>query len=306
MADAALWLGYAGKNAVWKGAWLVSGREQLYASTFWGIRRPQFPLTPGHFVIRLTDPSLAFDLESATDLLHCYRHVRLAMAALKGATAAQLYISRNWSPVGDAMGEPVAETSTPTLHVFISWPGSPAASAALRLPAHLRQPVADCAALDESLRQWNTGAKPSGPATPGTPQTGPARPEASRGSSPWQSQAFVVEPAPAKAAELFRVGHWTAVPREPVASLDVIDPTALLELAAGVEQLAWHSSPRHAGMTVWASDVWGEHTAIDIFGRQHGQGIEQVATFAAAGGLELPTRQRRHANFNAPSPTVEK
>ncbi len=39
----------------------MSGREQLYASTFWGIRRPQFPLTPGHFAIRLTDPSLAFD-----------------------------------------------------------------------------------------------------------------------------------------------------------------------------------------------------------------------------------------------------
>ncbi len=210
------------------------------------------------------------------------------MTAINGATAAQLHISRNWSPVGDAIGEPASETSTPTLHVFISWPGSPAASAALRLPAHLRQPVADRATLDESLRQWNTSAELTSLEEPGAAKATSARPGVPRGTSPWQSQAFTVEPASSKAGNLFGVGHWTAVPRKPVASLDTMAVEALLELAAGVEQLAWNSSPRHAGMTVWASDIWGQHTSIDIFARQHGQGVEQVAMFAAAGGLELP------------------
>lgn len=256
----------------------MPGREQLYASTFWCIRRPQFPLTPGHFAIRLMDPSLAFGPDSARDLLHCYGHLRRAQTALRGATAAQLYISRNWAPVGDAIGEPLSETSTPTLHAFISWPGSPAAADALRLPAHLRPAVAHDAAGDEALRLWEAG-----------PQTSPAaslQPAAAeQPAGLWGSRAFVVTAAgPADAS---RTGHWTAVPREPVESLDTMGTDALLELADGVERLAWNASPRHAGMTVWATDVWGKRMSIDIFGRQHGQGSSQVAGFVSNGGLDL-------------------
>lgn len=301
-SDPGLWLRYAGSNYHVERGLPVPAREQLYASTFWGIRRPQLPLTPGHFVIRLTDPSLAFGPESATDLLHCYRHLRQALTAINGATAAQLYISRNWSPVGDALGEPLSETSTPTLHAFISWPGSPAASVALRLPAHLRQAATHYAALDESLRLWRGGPDvmgslhPAGPvetertATTADPAASAANPADAVSVHPatlWKSQAFSVETVTPHAADLVGAGHWTAVPRQEVKYLDTMGTGALLELAAGVEQLAWNAGPRHAGMTVWATDIWGKDISINIFGRQHGQGSQQVANFVASGGLDL-------------------
>lgn len=289
----------------------MPGREQLYASTFWGVRRPQFPLTPGHFVIRLADPSLAFGPDSAGDLLHCYGRLRQALTALRGATAAQLFISRNWSPVGDAIGEPLSETSTPTLHAFISWPGSPLAAAALRLPAHLRAATAPDADQDEALRLWS-GSK--GPLRePEGPTRGPTRAShaqdaaaAAQGVALWQSRAFAVQAAPAANAGTSRTQHWTAVPRQSVKSLDGMGTDALLELAAGVEQLAWNANPRHAGMTVWATDVWGGGTSIDIFGREHGQATNQLAEFVTHGGLGLEQAALRTREFRGPSPTVEK
>lgn len=227
------------------------------------------------------DPSLAFGPDSARDLLHCYSHLRQAQTALRGATAAQLYISRNWSPVGDAIGEPLSETSTPTLHVFISWPGSSAAADTLRLPAHLRPAAAHDAAGDEALRLWRAG--------PQTPEVA-APPQPSSAEHPaglWGSRAFVVEAAGPGQGDTSRPGHWNAVPRQRVESLDTMGTDALLELADGVERLAWNASPRHAGMTVWATDVWGRRMSIDIFGRQHGQGSSQVAGFVRNGGLDL-------------------
>ncbi|MDD0859278.1 hypothetical protein NHF46_19215 [Arthrobacter alpinus] len=70
-------------------------------------------------MIRLNDPSIAFGPDSAADLLRCYGALRRALTELVGATGAQLYISRNWQPVGDAIGEPVAETSTPRYTPFL-------------------------------------------------------------------------------------------------------------------------------------------------------------------------------------------
>lgn len=282
----------------------MAAREHLFASTFWDVCRPKVPLTPGHFVIRLNDPSLAFDADSAADLLRCYGRLRRAVVDASGATAAQLYISRNWQPVGDAIGEPVSETSTPSLHAFFAWPGSPTASAALILPAHQRLPSTQTASLDSAVRAWADGAL-GGPIDPAlAPCTAhlaemPGGDEQAPG--PWRSRAFLVE------AALSEAGHWTAVPRKAVDSLDEVGADALLELAAGVEELAWNSSPRHAGMTVWASDVWGVPAAIHVFARQHGTGGGQLAAFAQAGGLDLPQMaQARQGKSSLRSPTVEK
>lgn len=289
----------------------MAAREHLFASTFWDVCRPKIPLTPGHFVIRLNDPSLAFDAESATDLLRCYGRLRRAVMDASGATAAQLYISRNWQPVGDAIGEPVSETSTPSLHTFFAWPGSPTVSAALNLPAHLRVPSTETASLDDAVRDWADGA--SGclidqALAPRTEQAAemPGSEDAPI-SGPWISRTFLVETAQEIPGHPAATGHWTAAPRREVGSLDEVGTEALLELAAGVEEMAWNSSLRHAGMTVWASDVWGTPAVIHIFGRQHGSDGGQLAAFAQAGGLDLPalagTRRGKSAR---PSPSVEK
>lgn len=289
----------------------MAAREHLFASTFWGVCRPKFPLTPGHFVIRLNDPSLAFDAASATDLLRCYGRLRRAMVAASGATAAQLCMSRNWQPVGDAIGEPVSETSTPSLHTFFAWPGSPTASAALKLPAHQRVRSGETAALDAVLREWAGGdlGHPADPApAPGTGQTTESTdPEPGLSAGPWASRAFLVEAVGENPGHPDTAGHWTAVPRGAVDSLDAVGAEALLELAAGVEELAWNSNPRHAGMTVWANDVWGTPAVVHVFGRQHGSGGGQLAAFAQAGGLDLPVRADTGQGKSArPSPTVEK
>lgn len=288
----------------------MAAREHLFASTFWDVCRPKFPLTPGHFVIRLNDPSLAFDAESATDLLRCYGRLRRAVVEAAGATAAQLYISRNWQPVGDAIGEPLSETSTPSLHTFFAWPGGHTASAALILPAHQRVPSKETASLDAAVRGWADGAftGPINPATaPRTEQLAEMPGGDEQAPGPWKSRAFTVEAAQDIPGHESSAGHWMAVPREAVDSLDEVGTDALLELASGVEELAWNSSPRHAGMTVWASDVWGMPAAIHVFARQHGNGGGLLAAFARAGGLELPVpAEGRHGKSLRPSLTVEK
>lgn len=297
-------------------------QEQLFTSTFWSIRRPKAPLTDGHFVIRLNDPSIAFGPDSAADLLRCYGALRRALTELVGATGAQLYISRNWQPVGDAIGEPVAETSTPSLHTFFVWPGSTTAASALVRPAHHRSAVQRTEDVDDGLREWlasNTETK-SEPGSEGPlPSDSPAPegPSVPAESAPegWENRAFHVEPARAIPGNDFRVGHWTALPRSPVASLDQVDTAALLELVQGIEDIAWHTSPRHAGISVWATDLWGAWPSIEIFAREHGND-DRLASFVEAGGLDLPHPDgavpagavpAENAGTSAkPSPTVEK
>lgn len=262
-------------------------RAHLLASTYWSIRRPQKTLTPGHFMIRLNDPSIAFGTESAADFLRCYGHLRRALQDLVGATAAQLYLSRNWQPVGDAIGEPLSDSSTPTLHLFFIWPGSQSATAVLSRPAHQRMAVGDTAALDSQIAAWNGGLiRSEGGAC--------AAASESTGSTP---PSFTVDPVPADGEAA--PGHWRATLVEAVASLDQLSIDALMELAGGVEQAAWNSSPRHAGIAVWATDVWRTAAEIHLFARQHGPGDEQLTEFVVGGGLDVLL-----GSCQAASPTV--
>lgn len=292
-------------------------QEQLFTSTFWSIRRPKAPLTDGHFVIRLNDPSIAFGPNSAADLLHCYGALRRALTERVGATGAQLYISRNWQPVGDAIGEPVAETSTPSLHTFFVWPGSTTAASALVRPAHQRTAVQSTEEVDDGLRQWlasNTVAQPgehSGELLPDDSRA-PAEPSLPAEGAPeeWENRAFHVEAARPNPGAEFRVGHWTAAPQSSVDSLDQVGTAALMELVQGIEDIAWHTSPRHAGISVWATDLWGTSPTIEIFGREHGND-DRLASFVDAGGLDLPhpdgiVPAGAAGTSTGPSPTVEK
>jgi hypothetical protein len=256
----------------------------------WSIRRPQFPLTAGHFAIRLNDPSTTFDTESAADLLRCYGLLRRGLASLMGATAAQLYVALNWQPVGNSVGEPLAETSTPTLHAFFDWPDGARADAVLRLPAHERAAVADTAELDGTLRlrlAEDTVGRPA-----------PVEFPPAHGDAPGDIRAFHIEPSAPAPGEPFRGGHWTAVPRLSVTSLDEVAPSDVLELAAGMELLRSHSRPPFSGMTLWALDAWVAKTpaTVNIFGRRHGDAARLVSEFVAGGGL---------GQAAPPSPTLE-
>lgn len=293
-------------------------REQLLTSTFWSIRRPKFPLTEGHFVIRLNDPSIAFGPESAADLLHCYGELRRALTDLVGATAAQLYISRNWQPVGDAIGEPIAETSTPSLHTFFVWPGSPTPAAALTRPAHRRIAAKSAGDVDEELGRWlalaTAATEPGTETTPPAPEHSPALeplespvagPESPAGSEGWQNRSFLVAPIDPAPGESMGAGQWSASPHSAVDSLDRMSLEALLELVHGIENLAWESSPRHVGMSVWATDLWAISMSINIFAREHGND-GRLTAFVNAGGLDLPLSSRTVRTSTSPSPTVEK
>ena len=298
---------------------MSAAQEPLLASTFWGIRRPVFPLTAGHFVIQLIDPAAAFEHGSAADLLHCYGHLRRALTALMGATSAQLYSTFNGHPDGDAIGEPDAETPTPTLHIFITWPGSTPASHALRLPSHQRVAAAYTGELDDALRNWGGGIVTHGGAAPcgfdggtaiaagtdslGTtglhgpgeqhPRPGDPAPGADRSWEPegWADRPFHIEPARPVHGEPFRCGHWTAVPRFAVAPLDCAEPEALLDLVKTMKGLASHSLPPFHGTTVWATDQWGsaKPRTLHIFAREHGDVPPLVADFVARGGLDWPS-----------------
>ncbi len=291
-------------------------REQLFASTFWSARRAKFPLTEGHFVLRLNDPAIEFGPASAADLLRCYGHLRLALAELAGATAAHLYIALNWQPVGDAVGEPLAETSTPTLHAFFFFPGSTTASSVLRLPAHLRVAAGCAGGLDARLRAWNGGKvadtdpAPALPPDPAQPRPGDPAPGQDRSWEPtgWEDRPFHIEPAWPTAGEPFRGGHWTAIVRSRLGSLDRMDPAALVDLAATMQALASHSRPAFQGVTVWVRDVWESPTpaTFHIFARRHGQGTAQVADFVAHGGLDFPLPRDGQRKIGDPSPTVER
>jgi hypothetical protein len=117
-------------------------RRLLYASGTWEIVRPRIALTTGHILIRLTNPAIAFDLRSATDWLQCYTAARQALAEVLGATHCTVVFAHQWHPIGAAIGEPEAESSTPTFHLFGRWVGEPVTPGEqLLLPVQRRVPA---------------------------------------------------------------------------------------------------------------------------------------------------------------------
>lgn len=135
---------------------MVTSRRLLYRSAFWEIARPRHPLTAGHVVIRLSDPATEFAHPSATDWLFCHGLVRAALADVLGATRCAIMFAYQWHPLGSAIGEPVAESSTPTFHLFSRWAGETTTPGhQLSLPAHRRvgETDHDLEATDDALRE---------------------------------------------------------------------------------------------------------------------------------------------------------
>lgn len=118
-------------------------RRLLWASAFWEVARPRTALNAGHLLIRLTNPAIAFDHRSAADWLWSYNAARQALGDVLGAERCTVLFAHQWHPIGAAIGEPEAESSTPTFHLFGRWDGEPVtAGEQLRLPAQRRVPAA--------------------------------------------------------------------------------------------------------------------------------------------------------------------
>jgi hypothetical protein len=117
-------------------------RRLLFASGFWEVARPRTALNAGHLLIRLTNPAIAFDLHSAADWLWCHNAARQALADVLGAGRCTVVFAHQWHPIGAAIGEPEAESSTPTFHLFGRWEGEQVTPGQqLRLPAQRRVPA---------------------------------------------------------------------------------------------------------------------------------------------------------------------
>ena len=130
-------------------------RRLLFASAFWEVARPRTALNAGHLLIRLTNPATAFDHRSAADWLWCHNAARQALAELLGAGRCTVVFAHQWHAIGAAIGEPEAESSTPTFHLFGRWDGEPVAPGEqLRLPAQRRVPAGT-----EELRKYDAGLR---------------------------------------------------------------------------------------------------------------------------------------------------
>ncbi|KIA72146.1 hypothetical protein HMI60_14855 [Paenarthrobacter sp. YJN-D] len=135
---------------------MVMSRRLLYRSGFWEIARPRHPLTAAHVVVRLSDPSTDFALPSATDWLFCHHLARAALAKVLGVEHCAVMFAHQWHPLGAGLGEPVAESSTPTFHLFGRWAGETTTPGLqLSLPAHRRValPESELEATDEAIRE---------------------------------------------------------------------------------------------------------------------------------------------------------
>lgn len=120
---------------------MVLSRRLLFRSGIWEIARPRHPLTAGHVLIRLSDPSTEFTETSAADWLFCHNLARAALDDVLDAKRFAVMFAHRWHPLGSAVGEPVAESSTPTFHLFARWEAeSTTPGRQLALPAHHRVP----------------------------------------------------------------------------------------------------------------------------------------------------------------------
>jgi len=201
-------------------------RRLLYRSAFWEIARPRHPLTAGHILIRLSDPSTEFGLASASDWLFCHNLARAALRDVLGATRHAVMFAHRWHPLGSAIGEPVAESSTPTFHLFGRWDGeSTTPGAQLSLPAHHRRGEPDhrLEAIDAAVREALRLNRPTSMVSSGHDVSHGVEPSAESGSLVRTVQAGT---------------HHTVIePTRAVTAIREIRASELLAIAASLAEL---------------------------------------------------------------------
>ncbi|WP_120520592.1 hypothetical protein [Arthrobacter celericrescens] len=195
-------------------------RRLLFRSSMWEVARPRTPLTEGHFMVRLSDPATAFTEESAADWLHCYSAARAALDEVLHSNLCTIMFPFRWHPLGSAIGEPAAESSTPGFHLFARWSGETTTPGTqLALPAHRRRAAGPFDELDASLRSALQRASAARAAdAPDVP--GP------------DSRKVAWVPGPGDTAH-----HRVLVPEPAVDAVAGLPPSSLLSLAAALEEL---------------------------------------------------------------------
>ncbi|MGR0159045.1 hypothetical protein [Paenarthrobacter nitroguajacolicus] len=240
-------------------------RRLLYRSGFWEIARPRHPLTAGHILIRLSDPSTEFAQASASDWLFCHNLVRAALHEVLGATRCAVMFAHRWHPLGSAIGEPVAESSTPTFHLFGRWDGETTTPGAqLSLPAHRRagEPGHDLEATDAAVREALRLSRPEIYASSG-PGAGAAV-EPFFGSDPL---VRAVETGPR---------HTVIEPVRAVGSVREILPAELLAMAGALTALPVSGGLSGFSCLALESDSAGTPLRVHALGRSAAEDVNPL------------------------------
>jgi hypothetical protein len=263
-------------------------RRLLFGSALWEVARPRTPLTAGHLMIRLSNPATALDHRSAADWLRCHNAARLALADVLGAPSCTLLFTHRWHPLGDAIGEPAAESSTPTFHLFGRWDGEPVTPAGqLSLPAQRRAPApeGDLEKYDARLRaallrtaatldglevrdRFEVGDDSDAPAG----RDSPAVPDVPAGRFPPESPPLplIRSWSPDNPAG---VDHTVLSPERVIRSVHEVTPPELLALAAALEALALRQSVSGLSCLVPDTSVTGGRLELHALGRSAGESV---------------------------------
>lgn len=228
-------------------------RRLLFRSGIWEVARPRTPLTAGHLLVRLSDPATAFGSASASDWLFCHNLARRALSEVLASTRCALMFAHRWHPLGAAIGEPIAESSTPTFHLFGRWDGEPTTPGRqLGLPAHRRIPAGPLEELDVRMRGALRSAAHSAAKSMAPPDDEPL-PE----PLPTVRSRVPLRPA--------GVHHTVLAPEPAVASISELTPSGLLALGAALERLSTGSGARGFSCVVSQSSSAG--LELHVLGR---------------------------------------
>ncbi|MFF1382319.1 hypothetical protein ACFVWT_02005 [Arthrobacter sp. NPDC058288] len=263
-------------------------RRLLFGSAVWEVTRPRTPLTSGHLMIRLSNPATALDHRSAADWLRCHNAARRALADVLGADTCTLLFAHRWHALGAAIGEPAAESSTPTFHLFGRWDGEPVTPAGqLSLPAQRRKPAPDReldkydAGLRAALLTAAAAAVDEAPdaTVDGTPdRTGPEA-DAKTVAEGDQEEAAREQDAPLPAIRAwtppFPAGsdHTVLAPERPIGSVEEVTPRELLALAAALEALSLRQAVTGLSCLVPDTAVTGGRLELHALGRSAGEAV---------------------------------
>ena len=243
-------------------------RRLLFASAFWEVARPRTALNGGHLLIRLTNPATAFDLRSAADWQHCHNMARQALADVLGATRCTVVFAHRWHPIGAAIGEPEAESSTPTFHMFGRWDAEPVTPGEqLRLPVQRRVPAAA-----EELKEYDGGLR-----------TALRRLALERPAEPVPPADGALPELTARAPRVKAGAHHTVLsPALPPAPGGTgLTPGHLLALAAAVQGLT--ARPGVTGLSCVVPEPGAGGLEVHAMGRSAGESLNPMQEF-----LDLP------------------
>lgn len=235
-------------------------RRLLFGSSVWEVTRPRTPLTSGHLMIRLSDPATALDHRSAADWLRCHNAARRALADVLGADTCTLLFAHRWHALGASIGEPAAESSTPTFHLFGRWDGEPVTPAEqLSLPAQRRKPASDqdLDKYDAGLRTALLKAAASAAHPEVTPDSGAPLP------------AIRTWPPSTPAGS----HHTVLSPERPLGSVEDVAPAELLALAAALEGLALRQAVAGLSCIVPDTAVTDGRLELHALGRSAGEAV---------------------------------